>query len=134
MLESGILFIEQQETDDYYKYWGQRSNEHIRFYKIDNDYYLIILQVEPFTILLNYEKADDTDFITKIPMVRDYNIHVRKYIQNNKKFKVINTYNAFLNYTSKNGIRQNKEANNPFFACFFGLNKGCLFEQKLWIY
>ena len=107
------------ESEEYYKYEGQMPNEHIRFYKIDSGYYLMVLQADPYTILLNYDEVDDAEVINKIPMIQNYDIHVRNYSQNNKKFKVTNTYNAFLNYTSTHGIHQNLGANGPFFSCFF---------------
>lgn len=107
------------ETDDYYRYEGSGPNEHLRYYKIDDGYYLLVMQSDPYTILLNYEKADGTDIIMKIPRVSNYAIHVRELEQGDKTYKVINTYNAFLNYTSTYGIHQNLGANGPFFKCFF---------------
>ena len=107
------------EAEEYYKYEGQRPNEYIRFYKIDSGYYLMILQAEPYTILLNYEQVDDAEVINKIPMIPNYNVHVRNHRQNNKTFKVTNTYNAFLNYASLHNTYPNLSANAPFFNCFF---------------
>lgn len=105
---------------EYYRNSDSSSNENIRLFKIDDGYYLYILQSKPYTILLNYEKVDNnTETINKIPMISNYEIHVREHEQVDKVFKVINTYNAFLNYTSMNGINQNLDANDLFFNCFF---------------
>jgi hypothetical protein len=102
----------------FYQYEGSGPDENLKLCDIGNGYYLYILQSDPYTILLNYEKADSIDGVTKIPFVWNYHVHVREYKQGDKTYKSTNTYNAFLNYTSINGIYQNLDANNPFLNVF----------------
>lgn len=108
----------------FYQYVGSGPDENLKLCDIGNGYYLYILQSDPYTILLNYEKADSIDGVTKIPSVSNYNIHVREYVQEDKTYKSTNTYNAFLNYTLINKIYPNLEANDPFYSSFFdSINK-----------
>jgi hypothetical protein len=107
------------DKGSFYQYVESGPNEKLKLCDIGNGYYLYILQSDPYTILLNYEKADSINVVTKIPYVSNYNIHVQKYVQGDKTYKSTNTYNAFLNYTLINGIYPNLEANDPFYECFF---------------
>lgn len=107
------------DKESFYRYENSRPNENLKLCDIGNGYFLYILQADPYTILLNYEKADLINIVTKIPYVRNYDKHVREYKQGDKTYKTTNTYNAFLNYTSINNIRQTLDANDPFFKCFF---------------
>jgi hypothetical protein len=84
-----------------------------------DNYYFIILEVDDYTILLNYDKTVENNIFQLIPNVSRYDEHVKEYEKNNKIYKVTNTYFSFLNYIASNSLPQSIESNEPFYDSFF---------------
>lgn len=97
---------------------------------VDN-YYFILLEVDDYTILLNYDKEVKNNMLQLIPYVSKYEAHVKEYEQNNKKYKVTNTYFSFLNYTDSNSLKQSIESNEPFYDSFFNSIKSENLEKNV---
>lgn len=83
----------------------------------DDNYYYTLLEVDEYTILLNYD-ADGKNILNLIPFVSNYKSHVKDLVYNHKEYKVTNTYFSFLNFTDNNGLPQVLDSNKEFFGSF----------------
>lgn len=113
-------FVEEcyYKADDYYLGKQINSNAALIFYKGDYGISLYTLKTNNYLILLNFGKFKDNEDISEIPDIKNYNIHVKNYSQSDKVYKVINTYNSFVNFSDINELYPNKEVNKPFFDSF----------------